>query len=728
MSLLTIIWSMAGAMCLTLAIVHGVIWIRQRNHAWANLLFTLSALGAAGSSFMELWGLHADSVETYALVVRYQNICIFALVVSLTWFVYVYFETANRWLALTISGLWVISIIVNFLSPYSLTFSEISSLKRIALPWGEHFAVPVGSTNPWASVSNFATVLIVIFVADASVRSWRRGDRRRAGIVGGSIMIFTIAAGIHTPLVDEGIIKTPYMISFAFLAIIVAMGFELIDDVLQASILSKEVASNERRWRVLLDNVQLLVAGVDAQGNYNYVNPFFCSILGYTPEETKQRHFADFIPGTASESIGQEFHRVMDQEETLQPHRELVMRTKEGDSKKIVWSNVTLFDRDGHPAGGLSIGADVTARREAEESLKRALDEIQELKEKLQAECLYLREEINVKNNFGRIIGDSDALKYVLMRVEQVAQTESTVLLLGETGVGKELVARAIHDMSRCSNGPLIKVNCAALPETLVESELFGHERGAFTGADRQSKGRFELADGGTILLDEVGELPVGTQAKLLHVLQEGEFERIGGGATLKVNVRIIAATNRNLYQEVASGRFRQDLFYRLNVYPITIPPLRQRREDIPLLVEYFVREIGLRMGKEFKEVPAVILRELVEYHWPGNIRELENVIERAVIISPAGVLRLPEPLARNEPKPPNERYEEVGVTPTLQKVATLDEAERRHILSALEATGWRISGPNGAAAMLKLNPSTLRFRMKKLGLSRTRKTQAEYH
>jgi PAS domain S-box-containing protein len=714
-------------MCLTLAIVHGVIWLRQRNHTWANLLFTLAALGAAGSSFMELWGLHADSVETYALVARYQNICIFALVVSLVWFVYVYFETSNRWVALTITGLWVISIIVNFLSPYSLTFSEITSLKRIALPWGEDFVVPIGTTNPWASVSNFATILIVIFVADASVRLWRRGERRRAGIVGGSIMIFTIAAGIHTPLVDEGIIQTPYMISFAFLAIIVAMAFELGDDVIRASILAREVAGNERRWRALLDNVQLLVAGVDRDGNYNYVNPFFCSTLGYTPDEIRRRHFTDVIPSTPTEPTGQEFQQVMDLEKGIQPRRDLVMRTKGGDLRKIVWSNVTLYNRDGRPAGVLSIGADVTVQREAEEGLKTALEEIQELKEKLQAECLYLREEINVKNNFGRIVGESDALKYVLMRVEQVAQTESTVLLLGETGVGKELVARAIHDMSRCSNGPLINLNCAALPETLVESELFGHEKGAFTGAERQHKGRFEIAHGGTILLDEVGELPAATQAKLLRVLEEGEFERIGGGTTLKVNVRIIAATNRNLYQEVAAGRFRQDLFYRLNVYPITIPPLRQRREDIPLLVEYFVREIGTRMGKEFKEVPAVVLRELIEYHWPGNIRELENVIERAAIISPAGLLRLPEPLVRDEPVPANKRYK-ISAAPTSEKVATLDEAERRHILTALEATGWRISGPNGAAAMLKLNPSTLRFRMKKLGLSRTRKTQAEYH
>ena len=729
MSPLTVIWSVAGAMCLTLAMVHGVIWIRQRIRNRASLLFTFAALGAAGSSLMELYGLHAESVENYALVTHYQNIFIFILVIALIWFVYAYFQTANRWLALTVTALWIVSIVVNFLSPYGLTFSEITHLKHIELPWGEDFAVPVGRTNPWTALPNFASALIIIYVADASWRLWRSGARRRAGIVGGSVLFFIIAAGIHTPLVDEGIVETPYMISFAFLAIIFAMGFQLIDDVVRASELSREVAGNEKRWRALLDNVQLLVAGVDAQGKFNYVNPYFCSVLGYEPGEIKQRHFAEVIPSRASGSAGADFQQVMDPERSMQPQRELLMLTKAGHLRKIVWSNVTLLEAEGRPIGALSIGADVTAQREAEESLKKALKEIHDLKEKLQAECLYLREEINVKNNFGQIIGNSDALNYVLMRIEQVAQTESTVLLLGETGVGKELVARAIHDMSRRSGGPLIKVNCAALPETLVESELFGHERGAFTGADRQSKGRFELAHNGTILLDEVGELSATTQAKLLRALQEGEFERIGGSATLRVDVRIIAASNRNLYQEVTAGRFRPDLYYRLNVYPITIPPLRQRLEDVPLLVEYFVRQIGTRMGKDFREVPSAVLQELRDYHWPGNVRELENVIERAVIISPAGSLRLAEPLARDQsmqteqthaPGPEQNRI--------LQAVGTLDEMEKQHILRALESTGWRISGPKGAAAILKLNPSTLRFRMKKLGLNRARKSPADYH
>jgi PAS domain S-box-containing protein len=385
----------------------------------------------------------------------------------------------------------------------------------------------------------------------------------------------------------------------------------------------------------------------------------------------------------------------------------------DGGERWVAARGRTVDGRNG--ARSMGVVFDVTERKRAERDLNAALVEIRGLKERLEEENIYLKEEISEVKGFEEIVGKSDALKYVLTRVEQVAKTDATVLLQGETGVGKELVAGAIHERSSRSNGPYVKVNCATLPEALVESELFGHEKGAFTGADRQRKGRFELADLGTILLDEVGELPLGTQAKLLRVLEEGEFERVGGSSTLKVKVRVIAATNRKLHEEVSAGRFRQDLFYRLNVYPITIPPLRQRREDIPLLVVYYVRQIGERLGKSIREVPAQAMRELAEYDWPGNIRELQNVIERAVIVSTDAVLRLPEPLAQatTETTGGNGAFKEP------MTISTLDEAEREHILRALEATGWRIEGPKGAAAMLKLHPSTLRFRMKKLGLTK---------
>ena len=382
--------------------------------------------------------------------------------------------------------------------------------------------------------------------------------------------------------------------------------------------------------------------------------------------------------------------------------------TPDGSERWVVARGRADDERGRNGKRRMGVVFDITER-------KRAEQEIRGLKERLEAENIYLKEEISAVKGFDNIVGESDVLKYVLMRVEQVAKANTPVLLQGETGVGKELVARAIQKKSSRSDDAYVKVNCATLPEALVESELFGHEKGSFTGADRQRKGRFELADGGTILLDEVAELPKSTQAKLLRVLQEGEFERVGGSRTVKVNVRVIAATNRKLLDEVSAGRFREDLYYRLNVYPITMPPLRERREDIPLLVSHFARQIGERLGRSITEVPAQVMCSFTDYNWPGNIRELQNVIERSVIVSADGVLRLPEPLFQTAPPATSEGE----ISQESATVSSLNEAEREHILRALEASGWRIEGPKGAAAILQLHPSTLRSRMKKLGLSK---------
>jgi PAS domain S-box-containing protein len=345
----------------------------------------------------------------------------------------------------------------------------------------------------------------------------------------------------------------------------------------------------------------------------------------------------------------------------------------------------------------------------------RNIDERIKVERKMQSlrdEAAYLAMEIKALDNFEEIVGKSRRLLDILRSAEQVAKTDSTVLILGETGTGKELIARAIHRNGNRANKPFIKLNCAALPEKLVESELFGHESGAFTGADRKRKGRFELADGGTLFLDEIGELSLEMQAKLLRVLQEGQFERVGGSKTLSVDVRVITASNRNLNEEIVAGRFRADLFYRLNVYPITVPPLRDRREDIPLLVEYFVARISARIGKDIRRVPARTMDQLTAYTWPGNVRELQNVVERAIITSPTDELQLPERLGgRNHPQSNNLGNRNGELT-------SLDTVERAYITRVLQTTGWRISGPKGAAKILDLNPSTLRYRIKKLGIS----------
>jgi DNA-binding NtrC family response regulator len=357
----------------------------------------------------------------------------------------------------------------------------------------------------------------------------------------------------------------------------------------------------------------------------------------------------------------------------------------------------------------LQLTQEIGERRKAEGSLQGTYAEIKVLKDRLQAENIYLQQEVDQQYNFGEIVGQSKILSCVFSQVEQVAPMNATVLLLGETGTGKGVVARAIHSSSSRKNRPLITVNCTTLPATLVESELFGRERGAFTGSDARQIGRFELADGGTIFLDEIGEMPLELQCKLLRVIQDGEFERLGSPRTIKTNVRIIAATNRDLTEEVKNGKFREDLFYRLNVFPITMPPLRQRKEDIPLLVNHFVNKFNHKIGKKIETVSKDTLNVLQEYHWPGNVRELESVIERAVIISRGTALQVLDRFDTFR-KPEDDSG---------QEIKALVDLEHDHVLHVLQKTGWRIEGKNGAAVLLGLNASTLRARMRKYGIAR---------
>jgi len=317
-----------------------------------------------------------------------------------------------------------------------------------------------------------------------------------------------------------------------------------------------------------------------------------------------------------------------------------------------------------------------------------------------------------IRSDRDAIVGDSPALRRVLALAAQVAPTDSTVLIQGETGTGKELVARAIHDRSPRRERPLVRINCAALPRDLVESELFGHEKGAFTGAVQQRRGRFELADGGTLLLDEVGELPLEAQAKLLRVLQEHEFERVGGARSLRADVRVIAATNRDLQAQVAAGGFRSDLYYRLNVFPIAMPPLRERRDDIPRLVQHFAAKAARKLGKTLEGIAPAFIEQASAYDWPGNIRELENLIERAMIMSDGTRLDAIELFSKASPSD--------KASPAAQADATLEEIERAHIRRVLERTRWAIEGERGAARLLGLNPSTLRGRLRKLGIRKT--------
>ena len=377
---------------------------------------------------------------------------------------------------------------------------------------------------------------------------------------------------------------------------------------------------------------------------------------------------------------------------------------------KSPWIQCHLYpvkDNDGKVVNIINTYVDISDQKNAEAELRNAYEEIKNLKEQLEAESAYLQEEIKLEHNFENIIGQSEALKYVLHRVEQVAPTVSPVLIMGETGTGKELMVRALHELSPHSKRALVKVNCAALPGELIESELFGREKGAFTGATTTQLGRFELAKGSTLFLDEIGELPLELQAKLLRVIESGEFERLGSPRTLHSDTRIIAATNRVLEEEVRKGRFREDLWYRLKVFPITVPPLRERPEDIPLLVKWFVDQLARKMGKQVAEIPKRTMQMLQGYPWPGNVRELKHAVEAALITTQGKKLNFELPQIANT---------------ALSDFKSFEEMERDYILRVLKARDWKIGGVNSAASALGMHVNTLRGRMKKLGIKKPRR------
>ncbi len=449
----------------------------------------------------------------------------------------------------------------------------------------------------------------------------------------------------------------------------------------------------EERLRDLFDEAPIAYVYEGVDSKLLRCNRTAMKSLGITADQVEGLYGRDFVPNTpdAQRRLKEAFASVGKGLDTSG----VVLELRRKDNGKPLW--MRWWSRP-DPSGTYTrtMFIDITEQVLMEQE-----------KARLEAQNVYLQEEIKGSHNFEELIGASISLKKVLKNVERVAPTDSTVLITGETGTGKELIARAIHNLSPRKDKPLVKVNCAAIPAGLIESELFGHEKGAFTGALTKKMGRFEVADKGTIFLDEIGELPLDLQSKLLRVLQEGEFERVGGTQTFKVNVRVIAATNRNLSELSKSGQYRPDLYYRLNVFPIHLPALREREGDIPLLAQYFVRKCAANLGKKIDRIPERMITALQRYPWPGNIRELEHVIERAVILSEGPELEPIDWLSPSDNK--------AGMA----KVLTLEDMERQHIRDVLEQTNWRVSGEKGAAKILGLNPTTLEARMKKLGIAR---------
>jgi formate hydrogenlyase transcriptional activator len=430
----------------------------------------------------------------------------------------------------------------------------------------------------------------------------------------------------------------------------------------------------------------------------------------------KARELYGFAPG--QELNFEEFILIVDPEDREGLRRSVKQATqKRGDFQeeyRIVHPDGTIrwmaargrpyFKSSGEPERLMGVALDISERKQMEDQLRERLEEIEGLKQQLEKENIYLREEIELQNVHEEIVGRSKAMIEILAQVEKVARTDATVLIEGETGTGKELLARAVHRLSARKDRSLVTVNCACLPPTLIESELFGREKGAYTGAMTRMTGRFEMADGATLFLDEIGELPQDVQAKLLRVLEEGRFERLGSTQPLQANVRIIAATNRDLAHDVDEGKFRKDLYYRLNVFPIAVPPLREHPEDIPPLVWAFVRQFEKKMGKRIDHIPRKSMEDLQLYLWPGNARELRNVVEHAMIVSSGKTLEVRVPRTASSEIPAN---------------LSLEDAERRYILGVLEQSGWRITGQGGAAEILQLKRTTLQSKMKKLGIRR---------
>lgn len=471
-----------------------------------------------------------------------------------------------------------------------------------------------------------------------------------------------------------------------------------------------EVREREEKLARLVDSAMDAIVELDKDLRVVLINPAAEKVFGCRVDQVIKQDFTKFLP---AESRGKLTYLIKalgtlpEKQQYLWIPGGLKAIDASGDEFPAE-ATLSKFEME-HETFYTLILRNVDERLEAERKIRS-----------LTVEAEYLKEEINALQNFDEIIGQGEPMLEVLRDVGQVADTDATVLILGETGTGKELIARAIHTASRRRDKPLIKVNCAAIPATLIESEFFGHEQGAFTGATKRREGRFALADGGTIFLDEIGEIPLDLQVKLLRILQEGEFEPLGSSQTKKVDVRVIAATNRNLRKEVQDGKFREDLYYRLNVFPIEVPPLRERGDDVISLASAFAQKFAQRMGRTIEPLSEECIRRLKAYDWPGNVRELQNVIERAVITSRGGRLNLDRALPEITRDTTTELTIPTEETSTrILKAQELEELERKNLINALESVGWKISGENGAARLLGMNPSTLSSRMKALGVKR---------
>jgi PAS domain S-box-containing protein len=565
-----------------------------------------------------------------------------------------------------------------------------------------------GSGSPVYILGHISLTLMIIHGFLSARYQFRNGVKKSARFLLIAILLLTLLTiddifYIHFrenyPFnLPSGVLPFDYSLIF----FMILMGGKLSADMQKKAEVEKQLVSQESNWLDLLEKIDLVVVQLARDGRVQYVNPYYLNISGFMKENVVGKNwFLNFLPENEGRKVYEIFQDNLD--EAVHSKYQNSIITSDGQTRMIIWSNILLKNGDDQVVGTLSIGSDITDQ-------EKALEEINSLKRKLELENIQLKSELRQDIVPDRIIGDSDAIHYVLKRAHQVSETATTVLLEGETGVGKEIIANYIQSNSTRSDKPYIKVNCSAIPSTLLESELFGHAKGAFTGADKSKKGLVELADGGTLFLDEIGEFPLELQPKLLRFLQEGEFQPLGSEAGKRVDIRIIAATNRSLQKAIEKGAFREDLYYRISVYPITIPPLRDRKEDIPDLIDFFVKQFARKHGKSVQKISQLVFDELSEYSWPGNIRELQNVLERAVIVCNSNTIKSKDIAKLSTAREKRNLAHEEGID-------TLENIERTHIERALKFTKWKIHGKEGAAELLGINPNTLRSRMKKLNI-----------
>jgi PAS domain S-box-containing protein len=654
----------------------------KKNHT-TELIFGLMGLLLFIFFLMPPVGFITADHPPYPVGLLVKRIFIYSYYGLIPWFILHYTGYGKKMIPLFIDG-W---IVLSYMVMLSTTVDQ---------------AKPI-----WSLFSVVAFGLIFIYGITAGIWQYKNERKTNAkwflvamSCFGALFLVATMnQIGLMERLFNFKLFFPMHLHALLFMPIV---GLRIVAMVFEREDLERKLKARDRRWQSFMLNAPLVVQELDQDGTILYVNDFGLNLFGYgKPDDLIKRNWFDtFLSREEVEHTKQRFKELIQSGKVVNPYYQRKVFNREGKELLIGWVNFVTYTEDGHVFGVMSIGRDLSEEN-------RTAHVISQLKLELEKEKISFTEEKPLLTH-EEIIGTSEAIGYAMRKAHQVAPTNAPVLLEGETGVGKDMLADLIHKMSSRSTMPMVKVNCGALPKDLIEDELFGHEKGAFTSAIQSRRGRFELADGGTIFLDEIGELPFEMQPKLLRVLQSGEFERVGGQKTIRVDVRIIAATNRDLQSEVANGRFRDDLFYRLNVFPITLPPLRKRKEDLPALIHHFVATTAQKYGKVLEHISKADLQRLTDYAWPGNVRELKNVIERAIIISTGSTLRFDWFLN------PQESLEPVRSSPP-----TLEHIEREHIVKVMEECQWKINGENGAAQKLAMHPNTLRSRMKKLGITR---------